>query len=347
MDVNKPILSVRDLQIAYQTGKNSRVVAADDINFDLYPGQSMALVGESGCGKTTLGLGLLRLLPKLGRIPRGEIIYQCKDGREVDLLKLSAKEMRKFRWEEAAMVFQGAMNAFNPVLKMKAHFAETMRDHAEKHLSKKEVERRSTELLERVRLDPDRVLDSYPHELSGGMKQRALIALSLALEPQVLVLDEPTTALDLLTQRGIVKQLHELREEYGFTMIFVTHDLGLAAELADRVSTMYAGRIIESGNADDIFYNPKHPYTAGLINAVLPVKGGIRDLSSISGSPPGLDSLPSGCSFNPRCGYATEECVSQMPGLEVLRERGEGMSHAVQCRHHDQVEFQGRADTHV
>ncbi|MFC4336901.1 ABC transporter ATP-binding protein [Salininema proteolyticum] len=342
MSSEKPILSVRNLQIAYQTGKNSRVVAADDISFDLYPGQSMALVGESGCGKTTLGLGLLRLLPKLGRIPQGEAIFRLKDGREVDIMKLNEKELREFRWTEAAMVFQGAMNAFNPVIKIGAHFADTLRDHSAKRLSRRDIEKRATELLHRVRLDPQRVLNSYPHELSGGMKQRALIALALALDPQVLVLDEPTTALDLLTQRGIVEQLHDLRQEFGFTMIFVTHDLGLAAEMADRVSTMYAGRIIETGNAEDIFYNPKHPYTAGLINAVLPVQGDIRNLSSIPGSPPGLDSLPKGCTFNPRCDYATGECRSGIPSLETLVERGQGLSHTVRCLHSEQVEFRGR-----
>ena len=190
-----------------------------------------------------------------------------------------------------------------------------------------------------VRLEPRRVLRSYPHELSGGMKQRALIALALALEPQLLVLDEPTTALDLLTQRSIVEQLHELRERLGFSMIFITHDLGLAAELADRVSTMYAGRIIESGTAEDIFYNPRHPYTAGLIKAVLPVAGDLPQLESIPGAPPSLASLPQGCAFAPRCGYARSDCRSDVPALHTVPGSAGHPVHRAACLHSDEIEF--------
>ncbi|GAA4917253.1 peptide/nickel transport system ATP-binding protein [Stackebrandtia albiflava] len=336
----EPILSVRDLRITYQTGRNSEVVAARDVEFDLYPGQSMALVGESGCGKTTLGLGLLRLLPKLGRIPQGEIVYRRKDGTTADILKMGKEELRRFRWSEAAMVFQGAMNAFNPVQRIGAHFADTLKDHLPegKRLSKTEIRERSEELLRMVRLEPGRVLPSFPHELSGGMKQRALIALALALNPQVLVLDEPTTALDLLTQCSIVEELHRLRAEFGFTMIFITHDLGLAAELADRVSTMYAGRIIETGTAEDIFYDPRHPYTSGLINAVLPVVGDLPQLASIPGSPPSLATLPAGCAFGPRCEYVQDRCREAVPALEPLTDRPDGLTHATACLRAEDVQ---------
>ncbi|ADD40334.1 ABC transporter ATP-binding protein [Stackebrandtia nassauensis] len=338
---DEPILSVRDLEISYRTGKRTEVTAASDINFDLYPGESMALVGESGCGKTTLGLGLLKLLPRLGRVPRGTVTYRRKDGSRSDIMKLGKEELRRFRWSEAAMVFQGAMNAFNPVQRIADHFEDTLRDHAngQKRWSTADIKRRSEELLDLVRLEPDRVLRSYPHELSGGMKQRTLIALALALEPQLLVLDEPTTALDLLTQRSIVEQLHELRERLGFSMIFITHDLGLAAELADRVSTMYAGRIIESGTAEDIFYNPRHPYTAGLIKAVLPVAGDLPELESIPGTPPNLANLPPGCAFAPRCGYATSECSDEIPALTRIEGSNGNPPHTAACLHSDQVEF--------
>lgn len=341
MTDDQPILAVRDLQINYRTGKRTEVVAARDINFDLHPGQSMALVGESGCGKTTLGLGLLKLLPRMGRAPQGEIVFRRKDGTSTNILNMNKEELRRFRWSEAAMVFQGAMNAFNPVQRIGDHFADTLTDHATdtRRWTKKEIARRSEELLHMVRLEPDRVLPSFPHELSGGMKQRALIALALALDPQVLILDEPTTALDLLTQRSIVEELHRLRAELGFSMIFITHDLGLAAELADRVSTMYAGRIVETGTADDIFYNPKHPYTEGLIKAVLPVVGDLPELASIPGSPPSLATLPDGCSFNPRCSYAREDCRSTVPALEPLNEREADLSHRTACLHPDDIHF--------
>ncbi|THV28022.1 ABC transporter ATP-binding protein [Glycomyces paridis] len=338
--MTEPILSVRDLSIAYRTGRKESVTAVSGIDLDLYEGQSLALVGESGCGKTTLGLGLLRLLPNLGEITSGSLTYRLKDGSTQDLLAMKKEQLRRFRWNEAAMVFQGAMNAFNPVIRIIDHFADTLRDHDcgdGKKWTKAAVEARAGELLETVRLDPDRVLQSYPHELSGGMKQRALIALAIALDPKVLVLDEPTTALDLLTQRSIVQQLHELRAKFGFTMVFITHDLGLAAELADRVATMYAGSIIETGSARDIFYTPKHPYTAGLINAVMPVKGDRPALESIPGFPPSLKAMPSGCAFHPRCEFATAACQGERVPLELLTERPQAMDHAVACLHHDRV----------
>lgn len=340
---DEPIFSVRDLSIAYQTGKREEVTAVNQVDLDLYSGQSLALVGESGCGKTTLGLGLLRLLPKMGRIRTGELKFRKKDGTTVDVMQLKREPLRRFRWSEAAIVFQGAMNAFNPVRRIQDHFADTLIDHShQQKWNRREIEERSAELLEMVRLEPSRVLPAFPHELSGGMKQRTLIALAMALNPQLLILDEPTTALDLLTQRGIVQQLHELRERFGFTMVFITHDLGLAAELSDRVATMYAGRIIETGTSRDIFYNPQHPYTAGLINAVMPVKGDLPALESIPGSPPGLSNLPPGCSFEPRCQLAISKCELQQIPLTTLTERPQGLSHNAACVRPGQVDFTRR-----
>jgi peptide/nickel transport system ATP-binding protein len=336
---SEPVLSVRDLRIAYRTGAGRQVEAVRGVSFDLYPRQALALVGESGSGKSTLGLGLLRLLPRLGRISGGSVEYRHPDGARTDVLGLAGRELRQWRWSEVAMVFQGAMNAFNPVLRVEDQFYDTIKAHAPKGRSPSRAEmlRRATENLEAVRLNPRQVLRSYPHELSGGMRQRVLIALSLVLEPEVLVLDEPTTALDLLTQRAIVDMLHELRRERGFSLIFISHDLALASELADRVSTMYAGRTVESGTVADVFGSPRHPYTAGLIRAVPPVRAGALEPVSIPGSPPDLAHLPSGCSFSPRCGYATDDCGSTDPALELVTARPRSLPHEAACLHWESV----------
>jgi peptide/nickel transport system ATP-binding protein len=266
----EPVLSVRDLVVEYRTGQRpSDPVhrAVDGVSFDLYPGESIALIGESGCGKTTLGLALLRLLPRLGRIASGSITYRKRDGSTVDVLALNESRLRQFRWSEAAMVFQGAMNSFNPVLRIWDQMLDTIRAH-DRSMSKKEAWERSAEVLREVELEPERVLKSYPHELSGGMRQRVLIAMSMLLRPQMLILDEPTTALDILTQRAIVDLIHDLHDRLDFAMIFVSHDLAVAAELATRVATMYDGKIVEMGDVRDIFYRPQHEYTRSLINAV-------------------------------------------------------------------------------
>ena len=327
------LLSVRGVEVGYRTGRKTHVTAVHDVSFDLYPGQSMALVGESGCGKTTLGLGLLRLLPRTGVLPKGRILFRRKDGTRVDVRTLEKERLRRFRWNEAAMVFQGAMNAFNPVLRVEEHFVDTFRAHENgRRRPRKEILERSAELLEMVRLDPARVLSAFPHELSGGMRQRSLIALALALRPRLLILDEPTTALDLLTQRSIVERLSELRERLRFAMVFITHDLGLAAELADRVGTMYAGRLIETGTTRDIFHRARHPYTSALIGSVPPVVGEeLHVPASLPGGPPSLHALPPGCSFAPRCAHALADCTTTRPTLDVLTRRDEGLSHAAAC----------------
>lgn len=332
-----PIMSVKDLEVAYRTGKGTTVRALRGVTFDLYPESALALVGESGCGKTTLGSALLRLLPTLGEITGGTITYRREDGRELDVTRMRTGELRRWRWSEAAMVFQGAQNAFNPVLTIGAQMADTLIDHSERRPSKKEILERSSEALRSVRLEPRRVLRSYPHELSGGMKQRTLIAMALLLRPRLLVLDEPTTALDILTQRTVIDLLAELRVEHRFAMIFISHDLALAAELADRVITMYAGKVIETGTTADIFYGPKHPYTSKLINAVPPVVGDLPELASIPGAPPSLATLPQGCTFAPRCELATDACRAAEPELIELVPRPEDRSHAAACLHHDQV----------
>jgi peptide/nickel transport system ATP-binding protein len=310
--LDEPILSVRNVSIDYLT-RAGRVAAVDDVSFDLHAGESIALIGESGSGKTTLGLGLLRLLPKSARISQGQVQYRRRDGRVDDVFALSPEQMRRFRWQECAMVFQAAQNALNPVSRVWDHMQDTVRAH--QSMPRDEIRARSERLLQMVQLDPKRVLQAFPHELSGGMRQRVLIAMSLLLDPQLLILDEPTTALDILTQRAIIDVLRSVREQLGFAMLFISHDLSLAAELADRVATMYAGRLVEFGGVRDLFYTPRHPYTLGLIKAVPPVAGDLFEISSIPGAPPSLLNLPSGCSFHPRCGYARERCSVDTPPL--------------------------------
>lgn len=299
------VLSVHDLWIDYRSARGA-MQAIRGVSFELQRGESLALIGESGSGKTTMSLALVRLLARAATIKRGHILYQ-RDGQTQDVLALSPEALRRYRWRECAMVFQGAQNAFNPVLRVWNQMLDTARAHGQ--TNQQAVRERATELLSLVQLDADRVLRLYPHEMSGGMKQRVLIALGLLLDPQILILDEPTTALDILTQRSIINLLRQLKRDLGFSTIFISHDLSLAAELADRVATMYAGRIVELAPVNDMFYRTSHPYTLGLLRAV-PTLTGRHELSSIPGSPPDLIDLPTGCAFHPRCPYVIANCQS-------------------------------------
>lgn len=311
------VLSVRDLWVEYRVGV-SNVLAVRGASFDLHKGESLALIGESGSGKTTLGLSLVRLLPQEGRLPRGSITYRRND-QPIDVLALDSERLRRFRWEECAMVFQGAQNSLNPVLTIRDQFFDTMRAH--RQAGGQEIQDRANELLGLVQLEPDRVLRSYPHELSGGMRQRVLIAMSLLLDPEVLILDEPTTALDILTQRAVIDVLRQLKQKLNFATIFISHDLSLAAELADRVATMYAGVIVEQGPVEDMFYGPCHPYTGALLDAVPTVIGIEEKLVSIPGSPPDLRNLPPGCPFHPRCQFAIDRCRTEEVSVEAVSDR--------------------------
>jgi peptide/nickel transport system ATP-binding protein len=314
---NMPVLSVKNLTISYKATRGM-VQAVRDITFDVHKGETLALIGESGSGKTTASLGLVQLLPGNARITQGSIIYHRIDRKnntisEVEVTDLTGNRLRHFRWSEVAMVFQAALNALNPVLRISDQFADTSRAHG--YLQGKALEDRAKKLFNLVRLDHERVWRSYPHELSGGMRQRVLIALSLLLDPQVLILDEPTTALDILTQRNIMDVLKDLLEKMNFSLVFISHDLSLAAELADRVATMYAGKIVEMGDVYTIFKKPTHPYTIGLINAVPTLTGHRDTVASIPGSPPDLIDLPSGCKFHPRCPLADNKCRTDEPPL--------------------------------
>lgn len=324
------ILSIEDLTVEYKT-PHGWISAVRGVNLDIRQGEAVALIGESGSGKSTLGFALLRMLVRNARISSGKAIYLDSTGKTYNLMDLDDQTFRKFRWNECAMTFQAAQNSLNPVMRVKDTFRETANAHGWKN--RQEIKERTLELLRMVQLDPQRVYDAYPHELSGGMRQRVSIALSLLLEPQLIILDEPTTALDILTQRAIIDVIRTLRDRLDFTMIFISHDLSLAAELADRVATMYAGKVVEYGPVRDTFYSPKHPYTVGLLNAVPPIAGEeFTPLTSIPGATPNLLQIPSGCPFHPRCPYATEICKTEDPPLVDL-----GGTHFAACHHHDKV----------
>lgn len=308
------VLSVEDLWVEYPA-RRGVVKAVRGVNFELRVGETLALIGESGSGKTTIGLALTRLLPKAARIKQGRVLF-TRNGVTQDVLTLTQAQLRQFRWRDCAMVFQGAQNAFNPVLRIIDQFLDTAKAHGMTDVA--QVKLRAADLLQMVQLDPARVLFSFPHELSGGMRQRVLIALGLLLKPGVVILDEPTTALDILTQRSVIEVLRQLRKEMDFSLIFISHDLSLAAELADRVATVYAGAIVELGDVYDIFERARHPYTSALTHSVPTVTGELRDLVSIPGAPPDLISPPTGCAFHPRCTYATDHCRQEEPKLEPV-----------------------------
>jgi peptide/nickel transport system ATP-binding protein len=337
--MSEPTLSVRDLSIVYQA-RRGQVQAVRGISFDVQRGEAVALIGESGSGKTTVGLGLMRLLPTTAKVVGGSIVYRRDGngsgtaGHTTEVLGLQGNSLRQFRWRECAMVFQSALNALNPVLRISEHFADTARAHGYLSGARQTpaLRERSLQLLSMVRLDPDRIWRSFPHELSGGMRQRVLIALALLLEPQLLILDEPTTALDILTQRNIMEVLKELRQKLGFSMLFISHDLALAAELADRVATVYAGAIIEIGDVRTIFRSPYHPYTIGLIKAVPTLTSDKSSLISVPGSPPDLIQLPTGCKFHPRCPLADERSRREEPALVEVK-----AGHRVACWHWQQA----------
>jgi oligopeptide/dipeptide ABC transporter ATP-binding protein len=296
------LLSIRKLGIAYEIGGNY-YEAVRDVSFDLDEGDSVALVGESGSGKTTAGLAILRLLPRNARITSGEILFGGKD-----ISNLDRKGLRQLRWKQISMIFQGSMNALDPIFKVGDQMVELLRYHEK--LSKDEARRKSTEYLSSVGLKPN-VLELYPHELSGGMKQRVVIALSLLLNSKLLIADEPTTALDVTTQAEIVALLLRLKEERNMSLIFITHDLALVPNLCKNVVVLYGGTSMERGAISKIFSNPANPYTSALIGSVLTFER--KNLTIIPGDPPNIRNMPPGCPFNPRCQSVFFECNKVFP----------------------------------
>lgn len=303
--MSSAVLSVTDLSIEYAIPQGY-VRAVDRISFDLREAEVLGLAGESGCGKTTAALSLLRILPKSARIT-GSVKF---NGEEV--LSMDDERLRQYRWKDVALVPQSSMNAFDPVITIGAQIVEAIRIHEK--VEKEKAWTKAGDLLESVGINRSR-LKHYPHEFSGGMRQRAAIAMALALNPQIVILDEPTTALDVVTQRQILNLLRNLKTKLKVSFIFITHDLSILGELSDRVIVMYAGKIAEAGKTQTIFDQPSHPYTKALFSAILPVRGPMPEVRSIGGMPPNLAFLPQGCRFNPRCPFAFDRCTREEPRL--------------------------------
>ena len=323
-----PIIEMRDAEVVFEMDRGvSRVL--DGVDLDVQRNEILGVVGESGSGKSMLASAMLDAVVDPGRLS-GRITYHPADRDPVDVLDLSKAELKRLRWEDISMVFQGAMSSFNPTMEVRGHFVETLEAHGY------DVEaglERTREILRDLYLEPERVLDAYPHELSGGMQQRALIALSLVLEPDVLVMDEPTAALDLLMQRSILQLLEKLKEKYDLTLVFITHDLPLVAELADRLAVMYAFELVEIGPTEEILRDAAHPYTRSLLNATPNIDSGLEEMRPIAGSAPDPVDVPAGCSYHPRCPMADETCVENDP--EFLRA---GNEHNVACFHWQDAE---------
>src|SRR6266852_5632495 len=363
------LLEVKNLNVDYLAASGT-VHAVTDVSFSLRRGEILGLAGESGSGKSTLAYAITRLLRPPAMITSGEIRYYPRedgdqsvsvdaisreavgkgmtgadamgadainrvpaeaDVQSIDLLNLSPAKLRKIRWNDLAIVFQSAMNAHNPVMTVGAQITDVLRAHRPE-MGPDSRKQRAFELLQLVGIAPDR-LRSYPHELSGGMRQRAIIAIALALSPEILIMDEPTTALDVVVQREILNEITRLQQQLGFSVIFITHDLSLLLELADNVAIMYAGRIVEKASRRDLYLHPYHPYSYGLLNSFPSMHGPRRKMSGIPGSPPDLRAAPPGCAFHPRCPLAFDTCRTVLPSLRSLR--GEDSEQLVACHLYD------------
>lgn len=315
------VLDVRDLSVQYLSEEGKTLLAVENVGFKLEQGRSLGLVGESGCGKTTVMLSLLRLLPEAGRISSGQVLFEGRD-----LLRIPEGEMRLYRWRDISMVFQGSMNALNPVRTVESQIMEAVRN-PDKGISYQQARHRTGELLEMVGI-PAKRGSQYPHQFSGGMKQRAVIAMALACNPKVLIADEPTTALDVMIQAQIIELLEDLQKELNLALVIVTHDLGVVAEMCTDVLVMYGGTMAEYADSDTIFNNPRHPYTQRLLRAFPDIAEPGSELASIPGCPPRLDRLPPGCRFQERCHVCEGEliCSQQHPALTEI-----GPGHLVAC----------------
>lgn len=320
------LLEVRDLKVQYQT-RAGVVRAVDGVSFWVDEGETLGIVGESGCGKSQTSLAIMRLIRPPGTIAAGEVKF---DG--TDITKISDEAMQKVRGDQIAMIFQDPMTSLNPVLKISTQITESLIHH--KGMTKQQARARALELLDAVKIPAaSSRLDDYPHQFSGGMRQRVMIAIALACNPRVLICDEPTTALDVTIQAQILELINELQKDFGTAVIMITHDMGVVAEVADRIAVMYAGRIIEHAGTDELFNEPQHPYTEALLGS-LPSLEDVADedrLESIPGLPPDLINPPSGCKFNPRCKYRTQVCVDKFPPLIAPLEHD--AEHVAACWH--------------
>jgi len=305
MNNNAHILKIEDLYVQFPINIGT-VRAVDGVNMELVRGEVMGLVGESGCGKTTLGFSIVRLLRPPGRITGGKIIYNGRD-----IVKMEPGELLALRGSKIAMIFQDPLTSLNPLFTIEEHFMETLQTH-EKGLGKKDATDRAENVLESLGIARER-LHEYPHQMSGGMRQRIMIGLALLMNPDLLIADEPTTALDVIVEAQFLDLLNDLRRQYNLTIILITHNLGNVAQLADRITVMYGGTIAEVGPAQSIFDNPLHPYTQGLLASIPNIKLDQRELKTMPGSPPDLVDPPSGCVFHPRCPFVMDICFRERP----------------------------------
>ncbi|PKF49760.1 ABC transporter ATP-binding protein [Enterovibrio nigricans] len=305
-----PQISIRNLCVDYITDAGD-IRAVNNVSFDIGKGEVFGLAGESGCGKSTVAFSLMRLHKPPAYISHGEVFF---DGHG-DLLKKSDEAMSRFRWKEVSMVFQSAMNALNPVLTMEEQFCDVIMRHTD--FTREQAVRRAEGLLEIVDIHPSRLRD-FPHQFSGGMRQRLVIAIALALNPKMIIMDEPTTALDVVVQREILQKIYALKEEFGFSILFITHDLSLMVEFSDRIGIMYAGELIEVAPSKQILTTPFHPYTEGLGSSFPPLTGPKTKLQGIPGSPLNLFDIPNGCRFQARCGKTQPTCYTQQTELQLI-----------------------------
>jgi peptide/nickel transport system ATP-binding protein len=309
--VPEPLLEVDSLSVSYLTD-TADIGAVDRVSMTVRAGEFLGIVGESGCGKSTLLFAIAQLLTPPAEVTSGRVTFKGQD-----LVQLTDSELRHVRWRDYSVVMQSAMNALNPMKSIAAQFKDTMRAH--ERTSADAIRARSAEVLHLVGIDAAH-LDSYPHQLSGGMRQRAMIAMALLFTPQLVIMDEPTSALDVVAQRSLMTQIKQLQQQFGFAVIFVTHDMSLIAHYSDRVMVMYAGQVAEIGATTSIFERPLHPYSKGLLDAFPSVHGPRRALTGIAGSPPDLGRPPSGCRFHPRCSEAMAQCTTVEPELYLIDE---------------------------
>ncbi|NOI89140.1 ABC transporter ATP-binding protein [Vibrio splendidus] len=311
------LLEINNLCVDY-VSPNGVARAVNDVSISIAPGETLGIAGESGCGKSTLAFAISRLHKAPALISEGEILYKGKD-----VLKMNNKQLRDFRWNDVSIVFQSAMNSLNPVITIGEQLTDVILAH--KKTPYKQAHERAVDLLETVGMHGDR-MSSFPHQLSGGMRQRVVIAIALALEPKLIIMDEPTTALDVVVEREILNELYELKSKFGFSILFISHDLSLMGEIADRIGVMYAGNLIELGDAKTVFSDPKHPYTKGLISSFPTIHGPKERLYGIPGNPVNLLDTPQGCNFQERCGECISMCIKSEPRLGTV-----ATGHHVSC----------------
>jgi oligopeptide/dipeptide ABC transporter ATP-binding protein len=306
------LYSVRSLTVEYTT-RAGVVRAVDDVTLDIRRGEILGLVGESGCGKSTLGKALMRLHTGPAHISHGELWF---DGR--NLMTLPIQDMHEIRGAEIGMVFQDPMTSLNPVQRILSHLTETIQAH-EPEVSEKDARKRAEELIERLGIRRERIMD-YPHQMSGGMRQRIMISLALALRAKLVIADEPTTSLDVIVEAKFLDLLKELQKEFGLTILLITHNIGVVAEISDRIAVMYAAKLVELGKVNDVFAHPKHPYTQGLMRSVPNIVLDGAELYKMAGAPPDLSHPPAGCRFHPRCPFVMDICKVEEPPLEAIEE---------------------------